>query len=177
MKEQTRQRRAFDCYIGMGADRTLDGLALKLRGDPALIGLRRAPSRSTLERWSATFHWQDRLVDLERAARERDRESQVKALSDMNERHKKEGLALQNKALERIAALRADAMSPGDAIRGLREGVRLERLAVGAPTEHIRQEGGLLDEQQLRRFTSEELRRLAELAERRAAGAGETESE
>ncbi len=161
----------------MGAERSLDGLARDLRDDPSMVGLRRAPSRSTLERWSSAFHWQDRLVDVERAARQRDRDDQIKALHDMNERHKKEGLALQQKALERIAGLPAHEMTPGDAIRGLIEGVRLERLGAGAPTEHVRQEGDSTDGRDLRRFSTEELRRLAELAEERAAGAGEAESE
>jgi hypothetical protein len=175
VKERAQHRRAFDCYVRLGTDRSLDALAHALHDDPSLCGLRHAPGRRTIERWSSVFHWQDRIVDIERAARERDKDDQITALRDMNERHKKEGVALQHKALERIAALQPDALSPGDAIRGLMEGVRLERLAVGAPTEHIRQEGDSLDGQHLRRFSTEELRRLAELAERRAAGAGEEE--
>ena len=176
MKERTRHRRAFDTYVRMGTDRSLEALTRVLRDDPSLIGLRNAPSPSTIERWSSAFHWQDRLVDIERAARERDRVDQIKALHDMNERHRKEGLALQQKALERIVPLPAMTLSPRDAIRGLVEGVRLERLGAGAPTEHIRQEGDLHDGERLRHFSSEELRRLAQLAEERATGAGGQES-
>lgn len=171
MKEHAHHRRAFDHYLRMGADRSIHAVHRAFQEDPSRIGLRHGPSRSTLERWSSAFHWQDRLVDLERAAHERDRRAHVEALHDMNERHKKEGLALQQKALERIAAMPADGLKPGDAIRALIEGVRLERLAAGAPTERIEQQGGeVIDGRDLRRFSIEELRVLAEAAERRATG-------
>ena len=177
MKEGSRHRLAFDLYVRTGAERSLESLARLLVGDPARIGLSRAPALSTIEGWSIAFHWQDRLIDLEREARQKDREVQVKELVDMNERHRKEGLALQQKSLERIAAMATGELSPADAIRGLMEGVRLERLASGAPTEHVRQEGDTHGHIDLRNFSIEELRRLAELGGSRATGAGKEEPE
>ena len=178
MKEMTRHRLAFDLYVRMGADRSLEALHDALQGDPSLIGLSRALSRSTLEAWSSSFHWQDRLLDLERQAVEQDRDEQLKTLREMNERHAKEGLALQQKAVERLQSLPSDELSASDAVRALIEGVRLERLARGEPTDRIRQEGEILyGNVDLRNFSNEELRRLVELAERRAAGAGETPPE
>lgn len=178
MKEKTRHRLAFDLYVRMGADRSLEALHETLQDDPSLIGLRRAPSRSTVEAWSSAFHWQDRLLDLERQAAEQDREEQRKALREMNERHTREGLALQQKGVESLQGLAAERLSASDAVRALIEGVRLERLARGEPTDRIRQEGEILyGHIDLRNFTHEELRRLAELAERRATGAGEAEPE
>ncbi len=177
MKEMTRHRLAFDLYVRMGADRSLEALHEALMDDPSLIGLRRAPSRSTLEAWSSAFHWQDRLLDLERQATEHDREQQLRTLQEMAERHAREGLALQQKGVERLQSLPAEQLSPADAVRALIEGVRLERLARGEPTELIRQKGedshGQVD---LGNFTNEELRRLAELGDRRTAGAGEERS-
>ena len=176
MKEMTRHRLTFDLYVRLGADRSLEALHDALEDDPSLVGLKRAPSRSTLEAWSSAFHWQDRLLDLERQATEQDRDQQLRALREMAERHAKEGLALQQKGVERLQSLRPEELSPSDAVRALIEGVRLERLARGEPTDRIIQKGedshGAID---LRRFTNEELRRLAELAERRATGAGEEE--
>lgn len=176
MKETTRHRLAFDLYVRLGADRSLEALHDALEENPSLIGLKRAPSRSTLEAWSSAFHWQDRLLDLERQATERDREQQLEALQEMAERHAKEGLALQQKGVERLQSLRPEELSPSDAVRALIEGVRLERLARGEPTDRIMQRGeeshGSID---LRKFTNEELRRLAELADRHATGAGEEE--
>ncbi len=176
MKESTRHRRAFDLYIRLGADRSLEALHEALEDDPSLIGIKRAPSRSTLESWSSTFHWQDRLLDLERQATDQDREQQLQALRDMNERHAKEGLALQQKGVERLHSMPAEQLTPSDAVRALIEGVRLERLARGEPTDRITPKGEMIDGHiDLARFTNEELRRLAELADRHAPGAGEEE--
>lgn len=63
-------------------------------------------------------------------------------------------------------------MNVGDAIRAVTEGVRLERLARGEPTDNIKQDGDVIHGHiNLSGFSNEELRGLAELAERRAAGA------
>ena len=178
VKDKTRHRLAFDLYVKMGAGRSLEKLHRELQDDPSLIGLKRVPSLSTLEAWSSAFHWQARLLDLERRAAERDQEELLRALQEMNERHAKEGLALQQKGVERLATLSLEQLSASDAVRALVEGVRLERLARGEPTEHIRQAGEMLHGHiDLRNCSNEELRRLAELAERRAARAGEAEPE
>src|SRR3974377_904094 len=116
MNESSRQRMVFALYIRMGPERSLAALARVLRNDPAAVGLHRPPARSTLERWSTMHQWQDRLADLERQDRLRAAEAQVQALRDMNDRHRKEGLALQAKASERIAAIPAGEMSASDAI-------------------------------------------------------------
>jgi len=174
MKEGTRHRLAFDLYVKMGPGRSLEALHLALQEDPPRVGLHRPPSQSTLEGWSTAFHWQDRLLDLERRAAEQDREEQLKALREMSERHAREGLALQQKGVERLGTLPPEQLSASDAVRAVVEGVRLERLARGEPTDYIRQEGEMLHGHiDLRNFSNEELRRLAELADRRAAGAGE----
>jgi hypothetical protein len=176
MKERTQHRQAFDLYLRMGSGRSLENLHRRLRQEPGLIGLRKGPSRSTLDAWSSGYHWQARLLDLEREARRQDKEAQVQALREMQERHIREGLALQQKGIERLNQLSAQELPVSDAIRAVLEGVKLERLARGEPTEHVRQEGvqlhGHLD---LSRFTNEELRRLAELAGRSATGAREEE--
>lgn len=91
----------------------------------------------------------------------------------MNERHAREGLALQQKGVQRLQDVTSDEMSATDAIRAVIEGVRLERLARGAPTDHqSREETVLYGAIDLTRFSNEELRRLVELAERNATGAG-----
>ncbi len=176
MKETTRHRLAFDLYMRLGADRSLEALHEALLDDPSPIGLSRAPSRSTLDAWSSAFHWQDRVLDLERRAAEQGQEEHVKALREMSERHAKEGLALQQKAVDRLRTLPPEDLSASDAIRALIEGVRLELLARGEPTERVAQKGEILHGHvDLRNFTNEELRRQVELAERRATRAGETE--
>ena len=173
MKERTKHRLAFDVYVRMGPGRSLEALHMKLRADPGLIGIKKGPSRSTLDSWSSALHWQDRLRDLELEARRRNEEEQAKALAEMHERHIREGLALQQKAMKSLNLLGDDELSPADAIRALLEGVKLERLARGQPTEHVRQEGQITHGHfDLRGFSTEELRRLAEVAERSAEDAG-----
>ncbi len=171
MRETTRHRRAFDVYVQLGPRRSLQQLRSRLLQDPLLIGLSRAPSLSTLEAWSSALHWQARLDDLEREAQARDREAQIKALQDMKRRQLDSAELLQNKGRERPMSLGVDEMLPADAIRAISEGIRLERLARGEPTERILEEG--LHLHGLANFSNEELRRLAELAERRSFGDGE----
>ena len=178
MKETTRHRLALNLYVRMGAGRSLEALRGALQEDPSKIGLSRAPSRSTLETWSSAFHWQERLLDLERQAAKRDREELLKAAREMNERQAKEGLALQQKGVEGLKSLPPEELSASEAVHALIEGARLERLARGEPTELITQTGDLLHGHiDLSNFTNEELRRLVEITERRATGAGETEPE
>ncbi len=178
MKKKTRHRLAFDLYVRMGAGRSLEALHEAVQDDPSLIGLKRAPGLSTLETWSSAFHWQDRLLDLENQATEQDRAQQLEVLREMNERHAREGLALQQKGIERLHTLRSDELSPAEAVQAVKEGIRMERLGRGEPTDRVAQKGeviyGHID---LRHFTHEELRRLTELADSRATGAGEEESE
>ena len=175
MKETTKHRRVFDQYVRLGPSRSLHDLHRLLGRDPGMAGLKKGPSLSSIETWSSAFHWQDRLLDLERQARQRDEEAQIQALRDMTERHIKEGLALQQKGIERLNQLASEDMTAQDSIRAVLEGVKLERLSRGEPTELIRQEGvnlhGHID---LSGFSREELRRLAEIAKRGAAGNGET---
>lgn len=175
MRESTRHRLAFDLYVRLGAARSLERLHAELMADPGLIEVNSVPSRSTLDAWSSSFFWQDRLRDLEREAAKRDGEEQVKALHDMNERHIREGMALQQKGVERLKTLDEDEMNASDAIRSVIEGVKLERLSRGAPTERIAREGA--EDDRLSGFTSEQLRRLADVAGRRVAGAGEADEE
>jgi hypothetical protein len=176
MKEGTRQRRAFDLYVHLGAGRSLEELQRQLQARPELIGVNRGPSRTTIEAWSSAFHWQDRFLDLERQARQQDEAEQVRALREMGERHAREGLALQQKGIERLNALLPGELQVPDAIRAIIEGVKLERLARGEPTEHVRQEGAMLyGHLDLSHFSVEELRRLAELAEGGSGGAGEAQ--
>jgi uncharacterized protein YoaH (UPF0181 family) len=177
MNEETRHRLAFDLYVKLGASRSLEALQAALVDDPSLIQRGRAPTRSTIESWSSAFRWQDRLRDLEREAVAQDHEELVQLLRQMNARHGKEGLALQQKGIERLNTLTPTDMSAADAIRAVSEGVRLERLAHNVPTDHVLQEGVMLNGHvELRSFSNEELRRLAELAERHADGAGEEDS-
>ena len=174
MKEDNKRRKAFDLYVHLGPGRSLERLYRRLQEQPDLIGLSRGPSRSTLDIWSSALHWQARLQDLEREARLRDQEAQIQALREMNDRHIKEGLTLQQKGIERLSQMSPNELPPSDAIRAVMEGMKLERLARGEATEHVKQEGTTLHGHvELSGFSYEQLRRIAESTDRALFGDGE----
>jgi len=168
MRETTRHRLAFNLYVELGNQRSLETLHARLANNGAQQGSRRPPSHRTLYRWSAALHWQDRLIDLEREARRRDAEAQVVALREMKERHAREGVALQHKGIQRLQALATDELAAADAIRAISEGVRIERLALGEVTDRTQVERS--EEDVLKGFSIAELRALAEVAAIRARG-------
>ena len=172
MPESTRQREAFDLYWELGGERSIERLYIELgaRGEK--------PTLRTLYEWSRIHHWQDRLADLEREARQAAHEARREAVREMYERQAKEALLLQLKGAAWLASLEAGDASAEAAIRAVVEGARLERVARGEPGERVHQEGEVLyGEIDLTNFSHEEFRRLVEVAEQRAAGAGKAEPE
>ena len=175
MKERAQHRRAFDQYLRLGGLRSLEQLHALLAEEAVAAGSS-PPTLRTLENWSSALHWQDRLVKLEQDAAEQDRGDQIKAIREMNERHAREGVALQQKGIERLQTLEVADIKASDAIRGVTEGARLERIARGGKDMPPAEGDEYDDDIELRSFTEEELRGLAEVAGLRAAGAGEAES-
>jgi hypothetical protein len=82
---------------------------------------------------------------------------QVEALSEMAERHAREALMLQNKAVERLRQLRPEELGPRETLSFLIEAAKLERLARGEPTERVAEELRLADVKEL---TDDELARI-----------------
>ena len=85
MRESTRQRIAFELYVGLGAGRSLAKLHEAIANGSQQNGLKRVPGMRTLYRWSAELDWQDQLADLEREARRRAQEASVQQLVEMNQ--------------------------------------------------------------------------------------------
>jgi hypothetical protein len=133
MPESTRQRLAFDRYFRLGGQRSIELLHSELarEGQP--------PSLRTLYEWSRRYHWQSRLADLERQAREAEDAARITAIREMQERQAKAALLLQQKGVEWLAQLPADEVSADAAIRALVEGAKLERLVRGEATERTEQ--------------------------------------
>jgi len=125
MKEHRLAREAFDQYWRLGADRSIE----RLRG--VLDATGRAPHLRTLYRWSADFHWQDRIADLEHTAAEEEQARRIEEARQMNERHLNEGLLLQRWGAERLTAMEPERATASDATRAIIEGARLERDARG----------------------------------------------
>ena len=157
MPERTRQREAFDAYYGIGRERSLVRLheVLGATWD-------RAPSLRTLEEWSRLHHWQDRLAGLERAARAAAEEERIAAIREMQARHAREALLLQQKGTEWLTAIDGGEASAEAAIRAIAEGARLERMARGE-IETAQAENEASDPR-LERMTDDELDRLIDAA-------------
>ena len=180
MREETRHRVAFNLYWAQGPGRSIEGLHRQLEGDFAEHGFRRPPDLRTLYRWSTTLGWQDRLAQLEREAHARDREAQITAIQEMNERQAREALLLQQKVIEGLQSRSPQDFSPDGLVRALWTAVKVERLARGEPTE--RSETQESRDPRLERLSDAELERLARLAEatpegRRVEGAEPAGSE
>jgi hypothetical protein len=163
MRETSRHQRAFDLYWSLGPERTIERL------NAALHAIGNGPSLRTLFEWSRQYHWQDRLAQLERDARLAADAARLQALREMAERHTKEALLLQQKGAEWISRMDDDHVTADAAIRALVEGVRMERLARGEPTEKHEINGELEIRPQLKEFSDEQLDDLIDLVERGVA--------
>jgi uncharacterized protein YoaH (UPF0181 family) len=174
MRESTSHRLAFNLYVELGSARSLEGLHATIASDPAAYGFSRTPSLRSIYRWSSDLHWQGRINDLEREARRRDAENHLQQLREMNERHARAGLALQQKAVQRIQSLYESDLTATEAIKALTEGARLERLARGEVTDRTSVERS--DDIDLSSFSLAELRVLAEIAAANIRGDSAEES-
>ena len=164
MRETTRHRKAFDRYWRLGADRSLERLQAELEAEG------RAPSLRTLYEWSRQLHWQERVSDLEREARQAEDAARVAAIREMHDRQAREGLLLQQRGTEWLAELGNEDASPEAAIRAITEGAKLERLARGEATE--RTESVDQTAEQLKGVSDDELERFIAHAEGTLEGAG-----
>ena len=168
MRETTRHRHAFDRYWRLGAERSLARLHAALTADG------RAPSLRTLYEWSRRCHWQRRIIDLEREARQAEDAARVAAIREMQERQAREALLLQQRGTEWLAALGPEDGSAEVAIRAITEGAKLERLARGEATERTEPDDPTAA--RLKEVHDDELDRLIALAESAVDGAGATEA-
>ena len=158
MPETTRHRQAFDAYWRLGAERSIERL------HAALAAAGKAPTVRTLYEWSTRYRWQYQVADLERQARRAEKEVRIQALGDMYERQAKEGLLLQQRGTQWLAAMEGEDATADAAIRAVVEGARLERIAMGEPTDIQEVQDGQGNER-LSELTDEEVDHLVELAE------------
>ena len=124
--ESSKAYQAFCEYRDMGADRSIRKLA-QARGKPT--------STKWLCHWSAKHNWVERARAYDDYLEQEKRKEQEKAILEMVERHAKEAMALQQKALERLKSLDPNELSTRDVLNYLMEAMKLERLSRGEPTE------------------------------------------
>lgn len=124
--ESSKAYQAFCEYRDMGADRSIRKLA-QARGKPT--------STKWLSHWSAKYSWVERAKAYDDYLEQEKRKEQEKAILEMVERHTKEAMALQQKALERLKSLDPNELSTRDVLSYLMEAIKLERLSRGEPNE------------------------------------------
>ncbi len=127
--ETTKHRLAFDAYWELGDKRSIPALQRKL------VEMGQTACERTLRTWKQTYHWDDRIAELERRAWEQADKARIAAIREMNERQAKSFLLAQQKALQAIAAISPDSIEFAEAVRALTEAAKGERLARGEATQ------------------------------------------
>ena len=130
---------AFEHYFSLGAERSYEAVAQKY-----------GASKRAVSKLATKERWQERLLDLERKARERADERVLETLEDMSARHLKVLRFIQNKAIEALKSMPLD--SAMDAVRAYHTSVEKERVIRGEPSDRT--------ELSLEEITKRELRTL-----------------
>ena len=113
---------ALDYYVSLGPDRSYQRVAEQY-----------GVSKRAVTKRAARDRWQDKVIELERRARDGADKKAVESLEAMNLRHMRSLKVVQVKALE---ALRAMSLSTAmEAVRALDMAIRQERLVRGEPSE------------------------------------------
>jgi hypothetical protein len=140
--ESSRAYAAFCLYRDLGPRRSIDAASRLYHhgqqdGDDTQ-GRRRPRASGRIRLWAERWHWsaRARAWDAELALAQRTEE--IAALKEMVERHAKEALMLQNKAIERLRQLRPEELKPRETLDFLVSAAKLERLARGE-TEPIKE--------------------------------------
>ncbi len=110
-----------------------------------------------IRRWAERWNWSGRARAWDQELERVQRNQQVKAVAEMADRHAKEAMMLQNKAVERLRQLRPEELGPRETLSYLVEAAKLERLARGEPTERVAEEHHFSDVKEL---TDDELARI-----------------
>lgn len=136
-RESARASAAFAEYAALGPGRTLKRLAEQwMVGTKSLIARQRQ-----LERWSATYRWQDRVraYDLERAETKRIKREQLQ--EEINEKQLEITRDQLGRLLEHIDLLILKGELQGrDAVNYVKILTDLQRVAAGVPNSMVQQE-------------------------------------
>jgi hypothetical protein len=160
--ESAKAYTAFGLYRDQGPRRSLEeaSRAYHRRSAPAVnttgTGRRRGAS-GQIRRWAQRWNWSARARAWDQELERVKWSKQVEASAEMAERHAKEALMLQNKAVERLRLLQPQELGPREILSYLVEAAKLERLARGEPTERVAEEHRFADVKEL---TDDELARI-----------------
>lgn len=113
---------ALSVYLSLGPGRSYEAVARHFG-----VSKRAIVDRAKKEKW------QDRVAQMELAARSKAEAQAGQSVEEMNERHLKTAQLIQRKALEALSRLPIDQAM--DAVRALKIGLEHERLIRGEPSE------------------------------------------
>lgn len=141
LRQEINRQRAdafFGIYYEMGPERSLE----KLCQFCAKIGLKRA--LNTFKRWSALYDWQNRILELDTKLQEEREMSHLENVEAMNKSQAQDARNMRALARGGMSAmaniLRATGtidLSPQDIATLMREGTKIERLAMGEATSRV----------------------------------------
>src|SRR5262249_46531474 len=123
-------------------------------GQTAQAGAQRAAGRGRgasgqIRRWADRWNWSARARAWDQELEQVKCKRQIEAVEEMAERHAKEALMLQNKAVERLRQLLPEELKPRETLAFLIDAAKLERLARGEPTERVAEEHHFPDVKEL----------------------------
>jgi len=113
---------AFEYYVSLGLQRSHKAVADRY-----------GASKRAVSKRAATEKWAERLVKIERTARERVDTKMTETLEAVNARHLQTLRLIQAKALQALQVMPLD--SGMDAVRALDTAIRQERVILGEPGE------------------------------------------
>lgn len=123
--------------------------------------------RGTVARWRIRWGWDARADELDAKARQKALDSSVKEKSQMLKRHAELGIKLQaagQSALDKMSSSKRKRYLTGtQAIQAIRQGVEIERAAVGLPTWLLDMESA--DDDQLKQAYQDVIRAISAAAE------------
>ncbi len=113
---------ALQYYLGVGPDRSYQKVADHY-----------GVSKRAVTKLAARERWQDKVIELERKAREGAEKKALESLEGMNLRHLKSLKVIQGKALETLRSMPLSTAM--EAVRALDMAIRQERLIRGEPSD------------------------------------------
>jgi hypothetical protein len=160
--ESPKAYRAFCVYRDLGPGRCLDQASRsyhqrqRAEADGTQPG-RQPRASGTIRRWAERWNWSVRAMAWDQELEQVKRKKQVEEVEEMAQRHAREALMLQNKAVERLRQLRPEELKPRETLDYLIEAAKLERLSRGEPTERLAEEHHVTD---VRQLSDDELARI-----------------
>jgi hypothetical protein len=129
-RETAKARKAYSDYEALGESRSLAKLAAHYGSPPSYV--------RQLQRWSAMFHWQERIKRYDDQVAEEKRKRRQAELEKMDEEHALIGRTQALRAVAQIERLiTAQDFPASSAVALLKFGAELERLARGAATSRV----------------------------------------